>query len=324
MLAGFSDRVGEAYATDDVLDRMAEVLRGGTGAISASVWLSGGGTLRSVAVAPEAAALPTEPPEDAVEVRYHGETLGALSVQMPPNDRLDPARQKLVQDLAAQAGLALRNVALIEDLKASRQRLVAAQDEERRKIERNIHDGAQQQLVALAIQLRLAEQMVDRDGAKAKALLGQLQGAAGAALEDLRDLARGIYPPLLADQGLTAALEAQARKAAMPVAVEAVDLGRFGQDVEATVYFCTLEALNNIAKYAQATRATVRLANGDGNLRFEVEDDGAGFDPSATGYGTGLQGMADRLAAVGGELTVTSAPGEGTTIEGRLPAEARS
>ena len=323
VLAGFSDRVGEAYATDDVLDRMAEVLRSGTGADSASVWLSGGGILRSVAVAPDAAEHPTEPPEDAVEVRYHGETLGALSVQMPPNDRLDPARQKLVQDLAAQAGLALRNVALIEDLKASRQRLVAAQDEERRKIERNIHDGAQQQLVALAIQLRLAEQMVDRDGARAKVLLGQLQGAAGAALEDLRDLARGIYPPLLADQGLTAALEAQARKAAMPVAVEALDLGRFGQHVEATVYFCTLEALNNIAKYANATRVTVRLANGDGNLRFAVEDDGAGFDPSVTGYGTGLQGMADRLAAVGGELSVTSAPGRGTTIEGRLPAEAR-
>ena len=93
--------------------------------------------------------------------------------------------------------------------------------------------------------------------------------------------------------------------------------------MEATVYFCTLEALNNIAKYANATRVTVRLANGDGNLRFAVEDDGAGFDPSATGYGTGLQGMADRLAAVGGELSVTSAPGTGTTIEGRLPTEAR-
>jgi len=173
--------------------------------------------------------------------------------------------------------------------------------------------------VALAIQLKLAEQLMDRDADKAKALLGQLQGAAGSALEDLRDLARGIYPPLLADQGLAAALEAQARKAAVPVGVETDGIGRFSQDVEATVYFCTLEALNNVAKYAGATRATIRLADGDRTLHFEIEDDGAGFDPNATGYGTGLQGMADRLAAQGGELTVTSAPGAGTTIWGNIP-----
>jgi signal transduction histidine kinase len=150
-------------------------------------------------------------------------------------------------------------------------------------------------------------------------LLGQLQGAAGSALEDLRDLARGIYPPLLADQGLSAALEAQARKAALPVTVEADGIGRFSQDVEATVYFCTLEALNNVAKYAGATSASVRVANGDGHLRFEIHDNGAGFDPAETGYGTGLQGMADRLAAQGGTLSVHSAPGSGTTVEGRLP-----
>jgi signal transduction histidine kinase len=319
VLAAFSDRVGEAYAIDDVLDRMAQVLRSGTGADVAAVWLRSGRVMRAVALAPESATPPAEPPQDTVEVRHQGETLGALSVQMPANDRLDPARQKLVQDLAAQAGLALRNVALIEDLTASRQRLVAAQDEERRKIERNIHDGAQQQLVALAIQLKLAEQMIDRDSGKTKALLGQLQGAAGSALEDLRDLARGIYPPLLADQGLSAALEAQARKAALPVTVEADGIGRFSQDVEATVYFCTLEALNNVAKYAGATSASVRVANGDGHLRFEIHDNGAGFDPAETGYGTGLQGMADRLAAQGGTLSVRSAPGSGTTVEGRLP-----
>jgi signal transduction histidine kinase len=128
----------------------------------------------------------------------------------------------------------------------------------------------------------------------------------------------------LADKGLTAALEAQARKAALPVTVETEGIGRFPQDVEATVYFCTLEALNNVAKYARATRATIRLADDDGHLRFEIEDDGAGFDPAEIGYGTGLQGMTDRLAALGGELSVTSSPGSGTTIEGRLPAEAQS
>ena len=138
------------------------------------------------------------------------------------------------------------------------------------------------------------------------------------ALEDLRDLARGIYPPLLADQGLTAALEAQARKSAVPVTVEADAIGRFPQEAEAAVYFCTLEALQNVAKYAQATSAVVRLRGDAGELRFEVQDDGLGFDPDATGYGTGVQGMADRLAALGGSLEMRSAPGEGTLVIGRI------
>jgi signal transduction histidine kinase len=197
---------------------------------------------------------------------------------------------------------------------------VGAQDEERRKIERNIHDGAQQQLVALAVKQRLAASLIGKDDERAGAMLAELQIETNAALDDLRDLARGIYPPLLADRGLAAALEAQARKAALPVSVDSDAIGRFPQDVEATVYFCTLEALNNVAKYADATRATVRLSNGNGELRFEVTDDGRGFDSTTAGYGTGLQGMADRLAAVGGELTVRSAPGAGTTIAGTVHA----
>ena len=128
-------------------------------------------------------------------------------------------------------------------------------------------------------------------------------------------------PPLLADKGLAIALAAQARKAPIPVDVDGDGVGRFSQGVEATVYFCALEALNNIAKYAGASRATVRLTNGNGELRFEVRDDGLGFDPRSTTYGTGLQGMADRLAALGGELAVTSAPGDGTAVAGRLPVE---
>jgi signal transduction histidine kinase len=208
----------------------------------------------------------------------------------------------------------------LEELHASRQRLVGAQDEERRKIERNIHDGAQQQLVALAVKQRMTASLIGKDDERASAMLAELQIETNAALDDLRDLARGIYPPLLADRGLAAALEAQARKAALPVSVDADGIGRFPQDVEATVYFCTLEALNNVAKYADATRATVRLSNGNGELRFEVTDDGRGFDTASTGYGTGLQGMGDRLAAIGGELSVRSAPGSGTTIAGMVPA----
>ena len=213
----------------------------------------------------------------------------------------------------------MRNVRLIEELKASRLRLVAAQDEERRRLERNIHDGAQQQLVALSVKQRLASSLIGNDDERARAMLEELQAQTNETLEDLRDLARGIYPPLLADKGLAVALQAQARKAAIPTAVDADGVGRYGQDVEAAVYFSCLEALQNVAKYADASRATVSLSASNGDLRFQVVDDGHGFDPGHVGHGTGLQGIADRLAALGGELEVRSAPGDGTTVAGRLP-----
>src|SRR5205823_4537029 len=150
-------------------------------------------------------------------------------------------------------------------------------------------------------------------------LLGKLQGQATEALDDLRDLARGIYPPLLADQGLAAALAAQARKAPFPVEVQSDGIDRYPQEAEAAVYFCCLEALQNVAKYAGATKATVRLrADGEG-VSFEVTDDGRGFDSDRTPLGSGLQNMADRLAALGGTLAVRSHPGQGTTVAGRLP-----
>jgi signal transduction histidine kinase len=224
---------------------------------------------------------------------------------------LDPAKEKLIKDLAAQAGLVLRNVRLIEELRASRQRLVAAQDEERRKIERNLHDGVQQQLVALNVQLALLGKTADRDPTKVPAMASMLQERATEALDDLRDLARGIYPPLLADQGLAAALQAQARKAAVPTTVASDGVGRYDRAIESAVYFCSLEALNNVA--------TIELAEDDGRLRFTVRDDGAGFDTGATAYGTGLQGMADRLDAIGGWIVVESVPGSGTVVSGTVP-----
>jgi signal transduction histidine kinase len=334
VLSSFSERIAETYAADDVAPRMAAILAGGTGARAATVWLRVGSELRPSAVSGDATTPPRPLPiagdalpplgQEATEVRHSGELLGALSVEMHANDPLDGARRRLIQDMASQAGLVLRNVRLIEELRASRQRLVAAQDEERRRLERNLHDGAQQQLVALSVQLRLMEQMAGRDPDTQRELAARLQTSVGAALEDLRDLARGIYPPLLADKGLSAALESQARKAAVPTMIEVDEVGRYPRDVEATVYFCALEALNNVAKYAGASRAVVRLAQRNGDLTFEVEDDGAGFDSSSTGYGTGLQGIADRLDAVGGTLEVATAPGEGTTILGRLPVGERT
>ena len=313
VLTAFGGRIGETYAMDDVLTRMAEVLASGTGASAARVLLRVGDSLHAVGVAGTPGGDPLLTP-----VVHHGEELGALAVEMPANDPMTPAKERLVSDLAAQAGPVLRNVQLIEELKASRQRLVAAQDEERRKLERNIHDGVQQQLVALNVQLGLLARVAERDPGAVAQMSASLQGRATEALEDLRDLARGIYPPLLADKGLAAALESQGRKAAVPVRVEAGGIGRYPAEVEATVYFCTLEALNNVAKYAQATLARIELTHTDGHLSFTVTDDGVGFDAATASYGTGLQGMADRLAALGGVLDVRSAPGEGTTVTGRV------
>jgi signal transduction histidine kinase len=205
------------------------------------------------------------------------------------------------------------------ELKAAQKRLVAARDAERRRLERNIHDGAQQQLVALQVRQRLVEQLVDRDPAKAKEMLVQVQTDTGAALEDLRDLARGIYPPLLADKGLAAALESQARKAAVPVTIDADDIGRFPQEIEAAVYFSTLEALQNTAKYAEADAATVVIRHSADQLTFTVSDDGRGFDPASNGRGSGLQGITDRLGALEGDVQIESSPGTGTVLRGRLP-----
>ena len=331
ILSEFSDRVGTSYATEDVLPRMAQVLGAGTGADVARIWLRVGATFQPAAVWPAASdgAAPEVGGEELVvtgehvtEVRDQGDVLGALSVRMPASDPMTPVKEKLVRDLAAQAGLVLRNVRLVEDLRASRQRLVAAQDEERRRLERNIHDGAQQQLVALAVKARLARQFTERDPAKAVELLGQIETETQTALEDLRDLARGIYPPLLADRGLVAAIEAQSRKSQHGVEVDAHGIGRFPADVEATVYFCALEALQNVAKYAEADHTVVHLTRANGDLSFEVVDDGRGFDPVVATSGSGLQGMADRLAAVGGSLEVRSAPGRGTTVAGRVPVGA--
>lgn len=201
----------------------------------------------------------------------------------------------------------------------ARPRLVAAQDEERRRLERNLHDGAQQNLVALKVNLGLVEIMSAKDPHKAKDMLAGLKADADEALATLRDLARGIYPPLLADQGLSAALQAQARKATIPVTVEGDGLGRYPQDIEAAVYFCVLEALQNVQKYAGASNAVVSLSEVESRLQFEVYDNGRGFDGPGTARGTGLTNMEDRLDALGGNLTITSEPGRFTLVSGRLP-----
>jgi signal transduction histidine kinase len=338
VLSQFSERVAETYAAEEALPKMARVLAEGTGAEHAAVWLRAGALLRPAAAWPASRGaadepvpvvgdkLPNLPGEQAVPVRHQGELLGALTVTKRAGESLTPIEQKLLDDLAHQAGLVLKNVGLtaellarLEDLRASRQRLVAAQDEERRRLERNLHDGAQQNLVAIKVKLGLAEMMSAKDPAKAKELISQLKGDTDEALETLRDLARGIYPPLLADRGLATAVESQARKVTLPVDVEADGIDRYPQDTEAAVYFCILEALQNVQKYAGARRATIRLRADGEELQFEVEDDGKGFDPATQKKGSGTQNMEDRLDALGGSLAVRSAPGTGTTVTGRLP-----
>jgi signal transduction histidine kinase len=322
VLSEFAARIAGTYSTEEVLPAMARMLTEATGAERAEVWLRSGGTERIEAAWPAAAEPAPAAPDGRTRVfavEHHGERLGALRVSCSPREPLTPAGDRLVRDVAAQAGLVLRNVGLIEDLRASRQRLVAAADEARRGLERNLHDGAQQQLVALRISLGLARQLVASSPDEAADLLTQTEHQAGEALTELRELAHGIYPPLLADLGLGAALQAQARKAALPVTVEAA-VGRYPQQAEAAVYFCVLEALQNAAKYAHASAVRVTLCHDGQYLMFTVADDGTGFDPATTPMGTGLQGITDRLAALGGTVGITSAPGRGTQITGRIPA----
>jgi signal transduction histidine kinase len=345
VLARFSERVAGTYSTEDVLPRTARVIAEGTGAERAEVWLRIGDELVLSAAWPvngenlRAVALETGelPPLDgtdrAVPVRYHEELLGAVTVTKAPGDTFSPAEDKLLSDLSSQAGVVLSNVRLTADLearldqiahqaaelRASRQRIVVAQDAERRRLERNIHDGAQQHLVALAVKLRLARGLIRTDPARARAMLEELRGEIDLALDTLNALSLGIYPPLLEEQGIAAALAAQYVRTSLPVHLDADGVRRYPIETEAAVYFCCLEALQNAAKYASASAITIVLREEDDSLGFSIADDGVGFLSTADGTGTGIQGMRDRIAVLGGDITIESSPDEGTTVRGRVP-----
>jgi len=342
-LSALSDQVAGAVAIGDLLPRLARVLANALGAARTEVWLRAGDILRLEAAYPADDQSDPErlretvplPPDGlpvfpgstrAFEVTHRGERLGALVVTKRSGEAFTPTEGRLAAQLAAQAGLALRNAGLTDELKyrmaelsASRRRIVAASDEERRRLERNIHAGAQQQLVALSVMVHLAETTLDDDKEGARSLVAQAHADAKEAVENLRDLARRIYPPFLVEHGLVAALEARVRRVAVPVTVQADAIGRYSNEAEAAVYFCALEAVANVAKYARASQATVRLTGHDGALEFSVTDNGIGFDLQSAASGSGLQGMADRMAAFGGELQVSSGPARGTTVTGRLP-----
>jgi signal transduction histidine kinase len=333
-LSGLAERMSKAYAGDEALAEMARLAGQATGATGATVWLRVGGSMVPRGSWPDGRVVQANGVGDGapatvvqatvVPVTQGGETLGSIALDRPEGQPLKPEESRLLGSLAAQAGLALRNVGLIDDLRASRLRLIEAQDDERRRLERNIHDGAQQRLVALAVRFNMAQRLLPPDDDADRAAVEDLADQTKAALDDLRNLARGIYPPLLADRGLVDALEAQAARSPIPAEVFAVGIGRYAQATESAAYFCCLEAMQNVSKYAHASRVLIRLQGSDGQIAFEVQDDGVGFDPATTPRGSGLTNIADRLAALGGELEVRSAPGQGVTVAGRLPVADRA
>jgi len=267
---------------------------------------------------------------------HSGQVLGMIVAVRPPGgDQFTTDDDTMLTELARQVGLALHNVELdsalqesleevrrqADELQASRARIVAASDAARRQIERNLHDGAQQHLVALAVNVRLARKLAESDPEGSLELLDQLGLDLQDAVQELRSLAHGIYPPLLIDRGLEEALRAAAGRAALPTEVVADHLGRYSPETEAAAYFCCMEALQNAGKHAgEGASATVRVWEEGDRLCFEVADTGAGFDmASAAGKGAGFVNMSDRVGAVGGNFSVDSAPGRGTTIAGRVP-----
>ncbi len=248
---------------------------------------------------------------------------GDLNASVPflAGDEIDEVGRSLnhmVAGLREREALREENSGLVDDLRASRARLVAAADESRRAVERDLHDGAQQNLVLMNLKLGLLRKELDKH--KAAVMVESLQSDLSTSLAELRDLAHGIYPQALTSDGLTAALEGASASSTIPVNVQAEGVGRFSPDLEAAVYFSCLEALQNAAKYAgEGASATVRLAQTKGGLQFEVTDDGAGFDLAAANGSAGLQNMADRIGALGGDLRLESAIGHGTKVSGSVP-----
>jgi signal transduction histidine kinase len=268
-------------------------------------------------------------------IAHSGELLGLIVCERAADGAaFTEDDDRVLTDLARQVGLALHNVQLDtalqasldelrganEELRASRVRIVAAGDAERRKLERNLHDGAQQHLVSLAVKLRLAKDAVVDDPADAEAMIDEVRGDLQNAIAELRALAHGIFPPLLMSGGLAEALPAAATRAALPTDTEIV-VSRHNQEVEAAIYFCCMEALQNAGKHAgENATALVRVWEDDESLHWQVSDDGAGFVSEASGNaGHGFLNMRDRMGAFGGTIDVISSVGGGTTVQGRIP-----
>jgi signal transduction histidine kinase len=340
VLSRFSGAVTRSEE-EDVPATMARVLAQGTGVAWAQVWLLVGHAPVLAATWPEGAAGGQLRPltggrepdgQRTLLVGLGGETLGALRIQERPHQPLTPVEERLFDGLAAQAGLVLHGERLrtqlarrvdelsarADELRASRGRIVEAQDAGRRRLERDIHDGAQQHLVALAVNLRLAQALAASAPDAATGVLAEQVAATDAAIQTLVDLSQGIYPAELSEHGIGQALAAATRAA--PLAVQVVDRthGRYEPATELAVYFCCLEAIQNAVKHAGGTHVRVTVEEEHGQLVAAVRDNGAGFDLPHTLGGSGLGNMRDRLDTVGGWLVVESAPGSGTVVTARV------
>jgi signal transduction histidine kinase len=346
VLSRFSASVMQSH-DEQVPATMARVLAQGTGAAWAQVWLLVGNTPVLAATWPEGAAdahyVPAgsggEPDgQRTLFVRLAGETLGALRIQERPHQPLTPVERRLFDGLAAQAGLVLHGARLraqlarrleelsarADELRVSRVRVVEAQDAERRRLERDIHDGAQQHLVALAVNLRLAQTLAGTSPAAAAKVVSEQVEATDLAIETLVELSSGIYPGALSELGIGPALATATAAATPPVEVTDQSRGRFDPDVELAMYFCCLEAVQNALKHAEASRVRVTLGDEHGELVATIADDGSGFDAGATPGGSGLSNMRDRLDAIGGRITVDAEPGQGTLVTARVRPDGAS
>ena len=331
VLTVLAGRMRDVYAAEDLLPHLARTLAEGTGASQVDVWLRADRQLLRVAgwpavepgpaalSVPESGAVPNVPlASEVAGVRHQGELVGALAVRLPPGQGLTAVEQRLLADLAAQVGVALDNLRLVEELKASRTRIVAAQDEERRRIERDIHDGVQQRLVSLSLALRMiATGPMPTAGDGVNRSLDDAADEARAALVELRRLARGIHPAIVSEGGLVAAVESLAERSPVPAEVVCVPMERLPAPVEVTVYYIVAEALANVAKHAQATSVRITVEWVDALVRVEVADDGRGG--ATPGVGSGLTGLGDRVAALDGRFEVDSSPGRGTNLRAEIP-----
>ena len=283
----------------------------------APVWWAGGVTLLFVI----ALLLTSFAPEDGTYDDWIYYSAGAVLATLPYafwlgllRSRLSEAEVVERENLRLDAELQARLV----ELRESRARIVEAGYAERRRVERDLHDGAQQRLVALALDLRMTRTKLDDDPSAAAELLESATRELAAATEELRELARGLHPPVLTDRGLVAAVEALATRSPVPITVEANDGERAPASAEAAAYFVVSEALTNVARHAQAEHALVRVDRADGQLRVEIRDDGRGGADS--NGGSGLRGLSDRVAALDGSLEVESRPGRGTVVRAVIPA----
>jgi signal transduction histidine kinase len=310
-------RLGEAPGKGGLRDLLADAL--GDRSLELVFWLDEDERWVDASGAPVTLPDDDDPRRACTTVELEGRPVGAIVHDVALVDD-----RELVRSVAAAAGLAVQNERLqaqlrarVEQLRASRARIVEAGTLERRRLERNLHDGAQQRLVALSLTLRLAQQRVASDPEKAEALLAGAREELGHAQAELRELARGIHPAILSDRGLEPALEALAGRSPIPVALESVPEERLPEPIEAAAYFVVAEALTNVVKYASASQATVRVSRANGTALVEVFDDGCGgADP---GRGTGLQGLADRVQALDGRLAISSPPGAGTRLRAEIP-----